>query len=58
MALSEAARKARREADRKFWLKKAVEYGIETKDREPEAIREARKIYKDDYWERKALAQT
>ena len=54
MALSNEARAVKREADRQFWLKKAVDYGIETEGREPEAIKEARKIYYDDYWERRA----
>ena len=54
MALSEEAKQARREADRQSWLKKAIEYGIKVEGREPEAIKEARKIYYEDYWERKA----
>ena len=54
MALSAEAKAARREADRLGWLKKAVEYGIEVEGREAEAIKEARKIYYEQYWERRA----
>lgn len=54
MKLSEEAKAARREAERKSWLKKAVEYGISTDGREEEAIKEARRIYTADYWERRA----
>jgi hypothetical protein len=54
MARSPEARRAKREADRRSWLKKAEQYGIKTEGREEEAIKEARKIYYDEYWERRA----
>lgn len=54
MKLSEEAKAARREADRKTWLKKVVEYGLEVEGREDEAIKEARRIYTANYWERRA----
>lgn len=57
MKLSEEAKAARREADRKSWLKKAVEYGIPTEGREFAAIKEARQIYMANYWERRAKGE-
>jgi len=57
MALSEAAKKAKAEQDRKYWLKKCKQYGINTEGRESAAIKEARRIYNNDYWERKARGE-
>lgn len=57
MALSREARQIKREAVRRGWLNKAIKYGIKTEGREEEAIKEARKIYFDDYWERKAQSR-
>jgi hypothetical protein len=57
MALSPEAQEVKRKHNRQFWLKKAADYGIPTEGREDEAIKEARKIYTDDYWERKAHAR-
>lgn len=54
MALSPEAKQAKREATRQSWLNKAIDYGIEVEGREAEAIKEARKIYYEDYWERRA----
>jgi len=54
MALSKEAKQAKREATRQSWLNKAIEYGIKVEGREAEAIKEARKIYYEDYWERRA----
>ena len=57
MALSEAAKRARADSDRKYWLRKCQAYGIKTEGRENEAIKEARRIYNNDYWERKARGE-
>lgn len=58
MALSREAKQFKREAARRGWLNKAIKYGIKTEDREEEAIKEARKIYTEQYWERRAREQT
>jgi hypothetical protein len=39
---------------RRHWLKKAAAYGIAITGREDEAIREAKREYDREYWERKA----
>jgi hypothetical protein len=54
MALSPEANKIRKQHQDQFWLKRAKEYGILTEGREAEAITEARRIYTENYWERKA----
>ena len=54
MALSPEAKQARREAQRRSWLKMAQRHGIKTQGREEEAIKEIRKIYYEEYWERRA----
>lgn len=58
VALSEEARKLRNEqmqkGSRSFLLKKAFEYGIDAHLSDEEKIKAARKIYNEEYWERKA----
>lgn len=54
MALSPEAKALKRQTETKFWLKKAKEYGFKTEGREEEAIKEARRVYTEDYWERRA----
>ena len=58
MALSPMARELKRAQDNRFWIKKAQEYGISMEGRtEQDVIKEARKIYMDNYWEQKAQSK-
>ena len=34
---------------KKYWLKKAIEYGIETEGREEQAARDAEALYRREY---------
>lgn len=55
MPLSEEARQLKNESRKNYWLKKAHEYGIDpSKFTEEGMIREARRIYDERYWEKKA----